>query len=91
MLQLTAEAALRIRHLRPTCLPDHQILRIANNGRRSAGTVRLSFVEVAREGDQFGKSQGIQMCVCPEFADRLSGMVLDVRDGDSDDLRIRAA
>jgi hypothetical protein len=79
MLQLTPEAALRIQHLQPTYLPLHQILRPA----------RLSFVAVAREGDQIGESQGIQMCVGQEFADRLSGMMLDVRDNDSGDFRIR--
>ena len=89
MLQLTPEAALRIQHLRPTYLPHHQILRISRYDRRRGGPARLSFVAVAREGDQIGESQGIQMCVGQEFADRLSGMMLDVRDGDSGDFRIR--
>jgi hypothetical protein len=92
MVQLTSKAAEEIAGLRPRCLPDHRILRITRDTRRPHGPLRLTFVAVAREGDHVGESQGIPVCVGDDLHDQLSGMVLDVRDGDSGGaLYLRAA
>ena len=95
MLQLTAEAAVHIRQLRPDSVDEGagagHLLRLSPASSGTQAGVTMSFVPTPHDNDQVGESHGILLCVDKAIAQQLDGMIIDQRSDDPAGLFIRAA
>lgn len=91
MLTLTPEAAARVRSMMPSERDRPLYLRIWRPDSSLEPGVRMGFVTAAGQDDQVGISQGVPVCLAPEVARLLDGLVLDRRASEHTALYIRPA